>query len=69
MNKSKNYVKIGWNKIKNQYWLDAYDEQNNVVLEIYERYHYRNGTLRPRDARRETEIKKLLKCKFYTITI
>lgn len=51
------------------YWLDAYDEQNNVVLEIYERQHYRNGALRPRDIQRETEIKNLLKCKFYTVTI
>jgi len=51
------------------YWLDAYDEKNNAVLEIYERHHYRNGTLRPRDIQRETEIKNLLKCKFYTIKI
>lgn len=51
------------------YWLDAYDEKNNVVLEIYERQHYRNGKLRPKDIQRENEIKKLLGCKFYTITI
>ena len=51
------------------YWLDAYDEQNNVVLEIYERRHYQNGMLSQRDAQREIEIKNLLKCKFYTIAI
>lgn len=51
------------------YWLDAYDEQNNVVLEIYERHHYRNGILRKKDVQRENEIKKLLGCKFYTITL
>lgn len=51
------------------YWLDAYDEQNNVVLEIYERCHYRNGKLRAKDVLREKEIKDFLGCKFYTITI
>lgn len=51
------------------YWLDAYDEKNNVVLEIYERGHYRNGKLCPKDIQREKEIKKFLGCKFYTITL
>ena len=51
------------------YWLDAYDEKNNVVLEIYEKRHYKNGKLKQRDVQRENEIKNLLGCRLFTIDI
>ena len=31
------------------YWIDGYDEINNVVYEYYERRHYVNGKLKDRD--------------------
>jgi len=49
------------------YWLDGYDEINNVVYEYYEKAHYVKGKLKKKDANREKEIKKLLKCKFVRI--
>lgn len=51
------------------YWLDAYDEKNNVVLEVYEKRHYKNGKLKTRDIQREAEIKNFLGCKLFTIDI
>lgn len=46
------------------YWVDAYDKENNVVLEIDEPRHkyYKN------DDKREQEIKDFLGCKFIRIS-
>lgn len=44
------------------YWVDGYDEINNVVYEYYERPHFYKGQLRKRDLNREQEIKKKLNC-------
>lgn len=50
------------------YWLDAYDIEQNVVLEVYEKHHYNmDGTIRDRDVLREKEIINLLGCKFIRI--
>lgn len=49
------------------YWVDGYDEEENVVIEVYENHHYKNGKLREDDKRREEEIKNYLKCKFIRI--
>jgi hypothetical protein len=46
------------------YFLDAYDVEKNVVLEIDESHHYKNGKLREADINRQTEIEEFLKCKF-----
>jgi hypothetical protein len=47
---------------------DAYDKENNIVLEIDERHHYdSNGNLKDKDARRQLEIEEFLKCKFIRI--
>lgn len=49
------------------YWVDGYDEINNVVYEYYEKDHYIKGKLKDRDKNREKEIKKFLKCKIHVI--
>jgi hypothetical protein len=49
------------------YWLDGYDEINNVAYEFDEKKHFINGKLSSKDKNRQKEIKKLLKCKFIRI--
>lgn len=50
------------------YWVDGYDKENNVVIEIDEPHHFdRDGNLTPRDIRRQVEIENLLNCKFIRI--
>lgn len=51
------------------YWLDAYDEKQNVVLEIDERSHFIKGKLKESDVRRQKEITDLLGCRFYRLKI
>lgn len=52
------------------YFLDGYDPDRNVVVEIYEKHHYDSeGNLRPRDVVREREIKSYLKCEFIQIRL
>lgn len=46
------------------YWLDSYDAIRNIVVEWYEKHHFRKGILRIKDIRRKEEIKNLLKCRF-----
>jgi len=46
------------------YFLDAYDLEKNVVLEIDETHHFRNGKLRKKDIIRQEEITNFLGCKF-----
>jgi len=51
------------------YWVDGYDNENNIVYEFDEQHHFDSkGKLREKDLIREGEIKELLKCKFIRIT-
>ena len=50
------------------YFLDAYDKENNVALEIDERHHYDiHGNLNCRDVKRQNEIIEHLGCRFVRI--
>lgn len=50
------------------YWVDAYDKEKNVVLEIDEKQHFKpDGTLKDKDVIRQKEIEGYLKCKFIRI--
>lgn len=52
------------------YWVDAYDKEKNVVLEVDERHHYNiDGSLREKDVIRQKEIEEFLSCKFIRIRI
>lgn len=52
------------------YFVDGYDKEKNVVLEIDEKNHFDNdGKLKEKDQIRQLEIEKLLKCKFIRIKI
>ena len=51
------------------YFVDGYDKVQNVVIEVDERWHYRNGKLLPRDLRRQREIEHHLGCTFVRIRI
>lgn len=52
------------------YWVDAYDRQKNVVLEVDEKHHYNmDGSLREKDVIRQKEIEEFLSCKFIRIRI
>jgi hypothetical protein len=46
------------------YWVDGYDETNNVVIEYYEKHH---NIQISKDKKRKNEIVKFLKCKFIEI--
>ena len=50
------------------YWVDGYDKEQNVVIEVDEIHHFDyDGNLKERDVSRENEIKDFLKCKFIRI--
>lgn len=49
------------------YWVDAYDKENNVVLEIDEPRHFTNGKLKHKDILRQSEIEDHLGCRFFRI--
>lgn len=50
------------------YWVDGYDEENNIIYEFDERRHFdKNGELLERDKIRQREIEDLLGCKFIRI--
>ena len=51
------------------YFLDAYDKDKNVVLEIDEKRHFSMGELKNQDTIRQSEIERVLKCKFIRIRI
>lgn len=52
------------------YFLDAYDEKNNVALEIDEKHHFNiDGSLKEKDIIRQKEIIKYLGCKFIRYNI
>jgi very-short-patch-repair endonuclease len=46
------------------YWVDGYDETNNVVIEYNEKHHKRQIS---KDEKRKNEIIEFLKCKFIEI--
>lgn len=51
-------------------WLDGYDSEKNVVIEVYEKHHhYRGGELCDRDKFREQLIIEQLNCKFVRVSI
>ena len=48
------------------YFIDAYDIENNIVIEYDESLHYDSkGNLKNKDIIRQNEIKEKLKCKFF----
>jgi hypothetical protein len=50
------------------YYLDGYDTEKNVVIEIDESHHFnKNGFLKKRDIIRQDRIENLLGCKFIRI--
>lgn len=50
------------------YFLDGYDNKNNITLEYYEKHHYdKNGKLKKKELNREKEIIKHLNCKLIRI--
>jgi len=47
------------------YWVDGYDKEKNVVIEIDEDHHFDiDGNILSRDSKRQTEIMNFLECKF-----
>lgn len=52
------------------YWVDGYDKNKNVVIEIDELHHFdTNGQLLKEDLDRQKEIEDHLKCRFVRIKI
>lgn len=51
------------------FFIDGYDPVENVAYEIDEEYHYVQGTLRPECVERQSEIEKVLGCKFVRIKV
>ena len=52
------------------YFVDGYDKDKNVVIEIDEQKHYdENKNLKQRDVNRQKEIEEFLSCKFIRIKI
>jgi predicted DNA-binding protein YlxM (UPF0122 family) len=51
------------------YWVDGYDPEENVVIEVDEQHHFNeNGQLCEKDKRRQREIEEHLDCKFVRLT-
>jgi len=52
------------------YWVDGYDKEKNVVIEIDEPAHFdKDGNLREKDIERQKEITEFLGCKFIRLKI
>ncbi len=51
------------------YWVDGYSPHKNIVIEVDESKHYKNGKLRQKDVWRQKEIEDHLNCKFIRIKI
>lgn len=52
------------------YWVDGYDKEKNIVIEIDEQAHFDvDGNLSKKDIKRQKEIEELLGCKFIRIKI
>lgn len=72
LNKEKNWnlqhAQNGGEYVICGFWLDAYDQKNNIVVEYDEPKHYidvKNNVLRDKDIERQNIIIHNLKCKFY----
>jgi hypothetical protein len=50
-----------------QYWVDGYDKENNVVIEYYEKHHYKNNKLNKNTINRENDIIEQSNCKLIRI--
>lgn len=50
------------------YWVDGYDKDKNIVIEIYEKHHNLKKNIK-RDDRRKQEIINFLDCKFIEIKL
>jgi transposase len=52
------------------YWVDGYDSEANVVIEVDEDHHFTSdGYLKNRDIKRQQEIEEHLDCKFIRIKL
>jgi hypothetical protein len=52
------------------YWVDGYDKEKNVVIEIDEHRHFNaDGSLKKRDVERQKEIEQYLGCKFIRLRL
>jgi hypothetical protein len=51
------------------YWVDGYDKEKNVVIEIDEEGHYLDNELREHDKIRQKKIEDFLDCKFIRIRL
>jgi len=52
------------------YWVDGYDKEKNVVIEVDEPHHFdKNGNLKEKDVLRQKEIIDFLGCKFIRLRI
>lgn len=52
------------------YWVDGYDKEKNIVLEVDEPHHFDiYGNLKRRDVERQKEIEKFLHCRFIRIPL
>jgi len=48
------------------YWIDAYDKENNIVVEYDEKHHYdKSGNLKHKDVIRQERIIQHLNCNFF----
>lgn len=52
------------------YWVDGYDEEQNIVIEVDEKHHFDfYGNLSEKDLNRQKEIENFLNCQFIRIRI
>ena len=67
-------VEKGWNLrhaenggefLVRRYWVDAYDEKLNIVVEYDEPRHYSGGVLKKKDVERMNRIISELNCRFF----
>jgi hypothetical protein len=59
------HAENGGEVIINGYFLDAYDEKRNIVVEYDEPHHYVKGNLKKKDIDRMNSIIQHTNCKFY----
>ena len=51
------------------FWLDGYDAEKNIAIEIDEPAHFIDGQLKEKDIERQSEIERELNCKFIRIKV
>tara|TARA_R110000751_G_scaffold173040_1_gene279471 strand:+ start:527 stop:1135 length:609 start_codon:yes stop_codon:yes gene_type:complete len=49
------------------YFVDGYSKEHNIVFEYDEKHHFKNGNLKEKDIKRQSQIEKTLDCKFIRI--